>query len=154
MVNAGPIAIAKTFLGEYEKYNASHVCKLRETLREFNKVHSHIKMNSPKHTHSCALTLTHTHTSTHSGSYTPFLFPFSYTSLSLSLSHQCIYFALKIYQRCVSEGKSEGETEGERPSTDLDFATVVAQEFETKFKVTVEKLIKESAGWEGLITLI
>ena len=97
------------------------------------------------------LTYTHTLTPPHTLAHIPHFYSLSLTCLSLSL--QCIYFALKIYQRCVSEGKSEGETEGERPSTDLDFATVVAQEFETKFKVTVEKLIKESAGWEGLITL-
>jgi hypothetical protein len=59
---------------------------------------------------------------------------------------QCIYFALKIYQRCVAEGKSEDAAEGEKPSNDLDFVTVVSQEFETKFKVTVEKLIRDSAG--------
>ena len=38
MVNAGPLAIAKTFLGEYEKYDPVHILKLRETLKEFLKV--------------------------------------------------------------------------------------------------------------------
>jgi len=51
--------------------------------------------------------------------------------------------------RCVSEGKSEEALEGDKPpSNDLDFATVVSQEFETKFKVTVDRLIRDSAAAE------
>lgn len=38
MVNAGPLAIAKTFLGDYEKYDPEHVCQLRDTVLDFSKV--------------------------------------------------------------------------------------------------------------------
>jgi len=38
MVNAGPLAIARTFLGEYEKYDPVHICRLRETALDFSKV--------------------------------------------------------------------------------------------------------------------
>mmetsp|Transcript_5025 Transcript_5025/g.14107 ORF Transcript_5025/g.14107 Transcript_5025/m.14107 type:complete len:1732 (-) Transcript_5025:41-5236(-) len=38
MVNAGPLAIAKTFLGEYQKYEKEHVRRLRIIMKDFSKV--------------------------------------------------------------------------------------------------------------------
>ena len=43
MVNAGPLAIAKVFLGHWEEYPAEHVLKLRALLKDFSKVRTDVK---------------------------------------------------------------------------------------------------------------
>ena len=84
-----------------------------------------------------------------------------YSNMSDSTIHthppQAIHFALKIYQRCEAERlaaerkekEEEGNTEPDKSSNDLSFSAVVSQEFENKFKVTVESLIKNSAAVEN-----